>query len=79
VGVIFLVVDSGWRDPEAERCASSSSVMDSWQRGAAGTRCLTWLDGLAQGGGAIWCNGVTDGRNDKVYAHINPEDCSKVC
>jgi hypothetical protein len=68
----FLVVDSGWRDPEAERCASSSSATDARQRGAAGTRFLTWLDGLAQGGGAVCCHGGTDGRNDKVYAEINP-------
>jgi hypothetical protein len=64
VGVI-LDVDSGWRDPEAERCASSSSAMDSRRRGAAGTRCLTWLDGLAQGGGVVWCHDGTDGRNKR--------------
>jgi hypothetical protein len=48
VGVI-LDVDSGWRDPEAERCASSSSAMDSRRRGAVGTHCLMWLDGLLGG------------------------------
>jgi hypothetical protein len=25
-----------------------------------------WLDGLVQGGGAVWCHGGTDGRIDRV-------------
>jgi hypothetical protein len=74
----FMDVDFGWRDPEAERCASSSSAIDSWRRGAAGTHCLTWLDGLKLGGGVVWCHGGTDARNDRVYADINPEDCLEV-
>jgi hypothetical protein len=77
VGIV-LEVDSGWRDPEAERCASLSSAMDSRWRGAAETRCMTWLDGLAQGGGDVWCHGGTDGRNDNVYADINLGDFSAV-
>jgi hypothetical protein len=77
VGVV-LDVDSGRRDPEAARCASSSSVTDSRRRGAAETRCMTWLDGLAQGGGVVWCHGGTDGMNDKVYVNINPIDCLEV-
>jgi hypothetical protein len=52
VGVV-LDVDSGWRDHEANRCTSSSSATDSWRRGAVETRYLTWLDGLAQGGGDV--------------------------
>jgi hypothetical protein len=39
-----------------------SFVIDifSWQRGAARTCYLRWLDGLAQGGGAVWCHGGID-------------------
>jgi hypothetical protein len=27
--------------------------IECWRRGAAGTCCMTWLDGLAQGGGLV--------------------------
>jgi hypothetical protein len=50
----------------------------SWRRGVARTWCLRWIDGLAQGGGAVWCHGGIDGRNNGVYADIDPEDCSAV-
>jgi hypothetical protein len=43
-----------------------------------GTCRLTWLDGLVQGGGAIWCHGGIDGRNDRVYVDIDPKDCLAV-
>jgi hypothetical protein len=50
----------------------------SWKRSASRTCCLTWLDGFTQGGGAIWCHGGIDGRNDIVYADIYPEDFSEI-
>jgi hypothetical protein len=40
-------------------------------RGAARSLCLTGLDGLAQGGGAIWCRGGIDGWPAKVNAKIH--------
>jgi hypothetical protein len=50
----------------------------SWRRGAPRTWCLRWIDGLAKGGGAVWCHGGIDGRNNRVYADINLEYCSAV-
>jgi hypothetical protein len=38
--------------------------------GVAGSLCLTELDGLAQGGGAVWCHGGINGRPDKVNLKI---------
>jgi hypothetical protein len=38
------------------------------RRGVAGSLCLTGFDGLAQGGGAVWCRGGIDGRPAKVNA-----------
>jgi hypothetical protein len=48
--------------------------IESWRHGAAGICCLTWLDGLPQSGGAVWCHGGINGRNDRVYADIYHED-----
>jgi hypothetical protein len=52
--------------------------INSWRHGAEGTCCLTRLDGLAHDGGAVWCHGSIDGRKDKFYANIYPEDCSAI-
>jgi hypothetical protein len=38
------------------------------RHGAEGSLCLTGIDGLVQGGGAVWCRGGIDGRLGKVNA-----------
>jgi hypothetical protein len=58
----------------------TSFVVDikSWKHGALGTCFMTWIDGIAQGGAAVWCHGGIDGRNDRVYADIYHVDFSAV-
>jgi hypothetical protein len=54
-----------------ERCASTSSKIASICGVVQQGLCLTGLDGIAQGGGAIWCRGGIDGRPAKVNAKIH--------
>jgi hypothetical protein len=61
-----------------QECIFRIDVDESWQRGAAGSRRWSRVDGFAQEGDAVWRRGGVIGKFGEVYTDLNLEDCSEV-